>query len=283
MSEPASGPEGSSGRPVFRSLRRRRRPTGPPYRLIGGLVLLALVAGGAWYWLRSRSQEPVEPAVPEAAAPEGSMGLSEEPPPLDLPALDASDAMVRELVAQLSARPRLAEWLVTDELVRRFVTSVVNIAAGGSPAEHLAFMDPEAPFEVRESDGRLLVDPASYARYDPLVQTFLSIDTGDAARLYRQLHPLFEEAYAELGLTDRTFDETLADAMGYLVAVDVPDPPVEVEPLEAVYAYADPSLEALTPAEKHLLRLGPDNARRVQAKLVELADALGLDIGVGGA
>lgn len=283
MSEPASGPERGSGRPVFRSLGRRRRPTGPPYRLIGGLVLLALVAGGAWYWLRSRSPEPVEPAVPEAAAPEEPAGLSEEPPALDLPDLEASDAMVAELVARLSARPRLAEWLATDDLVRRFVTSVVNLAAGGSPAEHLAFMAPEGPFEVRESDGRLLVDPASYARYDPIVQTFLSIDTGDAARLYRQLRPLLEEAYAELGLTDRTFDEALADAMGYLVAVDVPDPPVEVEPHEAVYAYADPSLEALTPAEKHLLRLGPDNARRVQAKLVELADALGLDIGAGGA
>ncbi|MCL4837280.1 MAG: DUF3014 domain-containing protein, partial [Thermoanaerobaculia bacterium] len=40
--------------------------------------------------------------------------------------------------------------------------------------------------------------------------------------------------------------------------------------------FADPELEALPPAAKHLLRLGPDNARRVQEKLRALAAAVPL-------
>ena len=43
-----------------------------------------------------------------------------------------------------------------------------------------------------------------------------------------------------------------------------------------VYEYADPRLEAMTPAQKALLRMGPRNVPRVQAKLRELAAALGL-------
>jgi hypothetical protein len=44
-----------------------------------------------------------------------------------------------------------------------------------------------------------------------------------------------------------------------------------------VYEFADADMEARTPAEKHVLRLGPTNARRVQAKLRELAAALGIE------
>jgi hypothetical protein len=43
----------------------------------------------------------------------------------------------------------------------------------------------------------------------------------------------------------------------------------------AVYSYAKPALENLSPAQKQLLRMGPDNVKRVQIKLRELRDALG--------
>jgi hypothetical protein len=42
------------------------------------------------------------------------------------------------------------------------------------------------------------------------------------------------------------------------------------------YAYEDPGLEALLPAQKQLLRLGPRNARVVRAKLAEIARLLEL-------
>jgi hypothetical protein len=43
---------------------------------------------------------------------------------------------------------------------------------------------------------------------------------------------------------------------------------------EGLYAYADPALEALGPVEKHLLRMGPRNARLVQGKAKALREAL---------
>jgi hypothetical protein len=39
--------------------------------------------------------------------------------------------------------------------------------------------------------------------------------------------------------------------------------------------FSDPKLEALSPAQKLLLRSGPANARRVQAQLAAIAAALG--------
>ena len=40
------------------------------------------------------------------------------------------------------------------------------------------------------------------------------------------------------------------------------------------YAYSDPRLESLTPAQKQLLRMGPANVRKIQARLRGIANAL---------
>jgi hypothetical protein len=53
-----------------------------------------------------------------------------------------------------------------------------------------------------------------------------------------------------------------------LLDTPVPSDPIAVVPGKgATYAYKDPALEALAPIQKQLLRMGPDNVRRVQARL----------------
>jgi hypothetical protein len=53
---------------------------------------------------------------------------------------------------------------------------------------------------------------------------------------------------------------------------DVPVRPVTRPSL--VYELADARLESLSPAQKHLLRTGPANVRRLQAWLREFREAL---------
>jgi hypothetical protein len=263
----------------FRSIGRRRRSRTPVIAAISVLVALALGAG-AWYMLRSR--EAAAPQQMEAAATDALPEPAAQPPvavpPLDLPALDASDAFLRDLVARLSSHPQLAAWLVNDNLVRRFVATVADLAEGISPATHLRFLTPEQAFGVQESGERLVIDPASYRRYDLLTATFVSLDTEGTTQLYRQLLPLFEEAYQELGIATRSFDDAMALAIANLLAVNVPDRLQVVASGATAYEFSDPRIEARGGAEKHLLRMGPENARRVQAKLRELADALSIQI-----
>ena len=40
------------------------------------------------------------------------------------------------------------------------------------------------------------------------------------------------------------------------------------------FAFADPALEKLSPAQKHLLRMGPRNVRAIQHQLRAMAEAL---------
>ena len=268
----------SAPRPGTR--RSRRRSSGPGFPIWPVALLLVVAAGFAWWWFAGRT--PGEPAggfadagVRDTAGAADAGALADAPPePLELPPLAGSDAFIQGVVAELSAHPRWAAWLATDAVVSRFVSAVAALAAGTSPREHVPFMVPEQPFQARSAGEGLTIDPASYARYDAFTAAVTGLDRNGTVRLYQQLHPLFEEAYAELGLPPENFDADVARAMDQLLAVPVPDGPVAVRQHEAVYEFVDPALESRTPAEKHMLRLGPENAIRVQGKLRQLRAAL---------
>jgi hypothetical protein len=50
-----------------------------------------------------------------------------------------------------------------------------------------------------------------------------------------------------------------------------------IEPAKGTnYAYSDPALEGLSAAQKQLLRMGPERARRVQERLRAFGIALGI-------
>ena len=71
--------------------------------------------------------EPEAPAEPELAEAEPAR------PAEPLPPLEASDGWVRVEASGLSKRPAFEEWLLADDLIRRFVASVDEIAIGNSP------------------------------------------------------------------------------------------------------------------------------------------------------
>ncbi len=242
-------------------------------RIAVAVVAVVILAIVGWLVLRGGGEDagpPPEPtATPSPATPTPS--LSEQlSARLRGVTLGTSDAAVRELVSELSARPELAKWLASEDLVRRFVASVNNVAEGTSPKTHLEFLRPSEPFRAEERGDRMVIDPRSWERYDTVADVVTSLDTEGTVALYRELEPLMVGAHREIAPPDVTFRERLDAAFAALLAVPVPDQPVEVEPKVVTYTYADAALEGLTGAQRQFLRMGPDNVRRVQAKLTEL-------------
>jgi hypothetical protein len=254
----------------------------PVWPIVASAVLvLFLVALGTygWYSRRARSVPQQTPAAPRA---EGAATRSRTPPlggpgdDVELPPLGESDSLVRLLVGRLSAHPAVAAWLTSDGLIRNATVVVQNVAAGGTPARHLAHVGPQAAFAVRTEAGETFADSVSHQRYNWLADGVASLDTDGAARLYSTLRPRLEEAYAELGSTEPGFDGTVERAIVVLLQTPVVEGDVRLVPRGALYAYADPRLEALLPAQKQLVRTGPRNTRLMQGKLREIALALGI-------
>jgi len=188
--------------------------------------------------------------------------------------LNDSDVPVRELMKDFSTHPEFDKWLMSDNLLRRFVASVDNIANGESPRANVEFLKPPGRFDVVEKGDQVIINPRSYIRYQAIPMVLASLETEVLVGIYKKLIPVLEEAYQELGYPGKHFRQPLARALDQLIATPVVEGDVILEEKVSSYAFADPKLEALSEAQKHLLRMGPQNTRALIRKLKEIRDAL---------
>lgn len=250
-----------------------------PVVVIGGLLAAGLAA---FFW--ARHPTPVQPAAaaerlapPEPVTPQRKGPQAVEGDHIALPPLDETDPLVRQLVSQLSSHPRVTSWLATDGLLRNFALVVTSVSGGATPIKALRSQRPGAPFQVRETPTGTVIDPASYHRYDAYADAVAGLDARNTAKLYETLKPRIAEAYRDLGYPDADIDGAFTRAMIVLLRAPRLQGDVPLTHSSVNWTFADPRIEALPPAERQLIRMGPRNERIIQNKLREIAPFLGID------
>lgn len=265
------------------------------------LILLAI--GGGYYWWQQRKPAvpPVSTAVtepaPVATAPAPVAPAASEPAiqhPVDVPApttaeaprtLDQSEGViVQALSALLGSKPG-ASMVRRDDFVRRAVATIDNLGRAHA-APRLWPVNPMAgKFSVEQDGGKEIISQANSVRYSAFVAFAESLDSARAATLYKQNYPLFQTAYKELGYPRGYFNDRMVAVIDQLLATPEPAGPLAVKLTEVKgevastqpwtrYEFADPQLEALPAGQKALLRMGPENARKLKAKLKEFRVAI---------
>jgi hypothetical protein len=248
--------------------------------LMAGIIFVLLIVVGlaiyyfVFYQKPDKAKDVTEVSQEQALAEERVKPEEEEIEPLQID-LDKSDGLMRERVGELSSHPKLALWLMSNDLIRKLVAAVDNIANGQSPRAQIDFFKPEGDFIVAEEIGEHFIDPETYKRYDLASEVFISLDTKGCVTLYKQITPALQQAYRDLGYPSGDFHTTLKKAILELLKVPVVEEKIQVEKKVITYTMVDSKLESLSQAQKHLLRMGPENLRRIQAKLKEIAQALG--------
>jgi hypothetical protein len=241
-----------------------------------GIVAAAAVVGGGWYWYSSRSSVPpppvAPPAPPAAAATEPPVAnpMPAEAGAAALPALNDSDALVRASIAGVIGRSAAAQFLVPQNIVRHIVATVDNL-----PRHKLAVevrpVKPTAGETVTSTQGDLTVlSAANFARYSPLVKVVQGTDVQALAGAYQHLYPLFQQAYEDLGYPGKYFNDRLVATIDQLLETPELPTPIPLQQGKVFWEYADASLESRSAGQKLLIRMGPDNARLIKAKLREL-------------
>lgn len=258
-------------------------------RIAIGLVAALVVGGGAWwYWQRS----PSAAELPAVAMEDEVATVGELPDAAPAPIQHPLEPVVQP-VADEAAAPAdpdtaaqqaldevfgatLVDWLVTDQLARRLVATVDNLPRNTSVEKIRPLRPPAATFEVQrevvDAVGgveRITLSSANYTRYAPLVELLARSDASVAAAAYRRLYPQLQAAYEDLGYPGRYFNDRLVSVIDHLLATPEPPGPLLLEQPKVLYVYADPDLEARSPGQKLLLRMGVDNARTVKKKLRE--------------
>jgi hypothetical protein len=100
------------------------------------------------------------------------------------------------------------------------------------------------------------------------VRVIEAIDEKALVADYARAYPLFQQAYVELGYPGKQFNDRLIQAIDDLLSAPELDAPLDLVRPRVVYEFASPDLETRSAGQKIMLRMGPQNAARVKAKLL---------------
>ena len=207
---------------------------------------------------------PAPPAEPVIEHPIEAVKPPEAPPPI---ALDDSDGPIAAAIGHLLGDDRLRTWFHGDALVRRFVATVDNLSRPTVAMKVRSLRPVPGAFEVVRDGDAITVTAGNAERYAPYVQALERIDAKQLAGVYLRFYPLFQKAYEELGYPKAYFNDRLVASIDHMLAAPEPSAPPRLTQPKVLYEFEDPQLEALSAGQKAMLRLGPDNERRVKAKL----------------
>lgn len=269
-----------------------------------GMVAVVLVVLAALWLLLAGNEEPSAPVVtpraevrlPETAVqpvsePEPAIEVAQDvpetaieapavvtrpqpaKPEAPLPALDQSDADVRQHLLALDWRPGLASLFVTDDMLRSFTVQVDNIAQGSLAKGYPLLQPLEQRFSVAEG-GAMQLDQTSFTRFEPYINLLESVPPAKLMQLFNRYEPLLQKAYAEQGYPDELFRTKLLAAIDVLLATPEINYPQPLVRPGVMYQFADAGLEALPAAQKQMLRLGPQNLAKVKALLRQFQSLL---------
>jgi hypothetical protein len=243
--------------------------------LTASIVAVAVAAGG-WYWYASRPRtaapEPVvSPAAPPPAAntePQISHPIpAEGAGPAALPALNDSDAVLRDSLAGVLGRNPVEQFLVPQNIVRHIVVTVDNLPRR-KVAVDLRPVKPTPGQAVTSTQGDLItLSEGNFERYAPLVRAVQRADVKALAVVYERLYPLFQQAYEDLGYPGKYFNDRLVQVIDHLLETPEVPAPIQLVQPRVFWEYADASLENRSAGQKLLIRMGPQNARIIKAKL----------------
>jgi hypothetical protein len=215
--------------------------------------------------------QPVEPEPVVAAEPEEPV-VQVQPPKPQLPSLDESDQEIKQNLQEYLTEQSLGLF-VTDDMIRRTVVFVDNLAQGKMARKHAPVSAPVDKFMALESD-IIITDPNSYERYTPYVDMISQMSNAQIVRLYKKFQPLMFEAYEEIGYEGDEFNYTLNQAINEILETPVPETSLPLIKDSVTYSYAYPEWEKLSAAQKQFLRMGPVNMKRIKTKLAAVQKSL---------
>lgn len=182
-----------------------------------------------------------------------------------LPELDQSDdSFWTELT---TVQRSLGQIMRAERMVRNIVVTVDNL-----PREEVSErMRPVKPvpgaFQTVTQAQQISISASNAKRYNTYVRTFESIDPDRLVAIYLQFYPLFQKAYQELGYPTQYFNDRLVNVIDHLLAAPEPDAKIDLVQPRVLYEFADRELQQASAGHKLMMRIGPENAKRVKTQL----------------
>ena len=253
---------------------------GPPLIVVSLMLYYTYYVGNnadKLYKAKDKKTEQLEkptvterPEQTETAQQQEARAAGEEPQP-------QQDTTVKVNPVQASAfeqtfqddawrtRP-LSEWS------RLFLAFADEVGNGCIPLRSCGALRSEAVFTADLLDGEWRVSAQSAARYSKYVDLLCGIDAAKAVSFFLGQRKALDSMLAEMGIAGLDSLELARQALATFRDLPVPtEEPKLYKADDGLFTWKDPELEKLSPVRKLCLRMGLDNARRIQAKAAELS------------
>lgn len=250
--------------------------------VVGALLAAGALIWGALWWQARTLPAVTTPPLAQTPAPEPAAAPAapkiEYPiePTQDAPqiALDASDAPMSDALAHLFKGNRLPEFVQPMNLIRHIVATIDNLPREKAAPRLIPVRPTAGALSTINAGESVVLAPDNSARYAPVIGAVQAVDTKQLVAVYVRFYPLFQQAYRELGYPDGYFNDRLVAVIDHLLATPTVKAPIAVVQPKVLYRYADPELEALSSGQKTMIRVGPDNAAVLNAKLREIRNEI---------
>ncbi|MBI3546384.1 MAG: DUF3014 domain-containing protein [Gammaproteobacteria bacterium] len=239
---------------------------------------------GAFYLLWLKEQPVPSAPLPSVEAPAAPAAKPEpairhpiqEAPASDkpLPPLSESDAPLQSALAEFFGRDALEKIFDLKDIVRRLVVTVDNLPRQKVPMRYRLFTPVDGKFLTAGKEENIFIAVENYQRYAPYVRLAEAVDIQKLVAAYVHFYPLFQQEYQNLGYPKGYFNDRLVEAIDNMLTTPDVKTRIKLVRPNVLYQFDDPTLEALTAGQKIILRMGPENAVRIKAKLRQIRQEL---------
>lgn len=190
-----------------------------------------------------------------------------------LPELKNSDTYFKNEISSVS--PALSSWFESENIIQKYIVLINDLSQNQLIAKHRVFLSPMEKMVAGDDTQGLYLTKESYKRYDSLAMAIAAIDTDKGLQLYLTFKPLFESAFNEFAYPDDYHVEDIfLKTVTNVIEAPVIEGRISLLQHSAGYKFADKELESLSNAKKQMIRMGPENTKKIQAKLRKLVQAL---------
>lgn len=190
-----------------------------------------------------------------------------------LPMLEESDSVFRQDVMRLN--PEFFPLVNAQNLLRLWLVSINDLSQNLRPYKHFQHFKLSEPFQVATDESGDYIAEQSFQRYNALVKAVDKVETKEIIGLFKKFRPLLQQVFVDFNYpeTDKV-EDVINKAASNILQAPILEGKIRVVKSTLRYKFADQNLEALSPVQKQMIRMGPENTRIVQNKLRKLMGAL---------
>ncbi len=195
-------------------------------------------------------------------------------------ALDAaaSDKAIAAALGNLPGREQLLRFVLPADIVQKIVLTIDNLPGDSMSMQYRAVVSTPGSFQIERRDGEPAIAARNARRYEGFVAFASGLDTRRLVALYKRFYPLFQKTYRSIGYPEGHFNDRVVQAIDDLLAAPSPAGAIFLDQPRILYEFAESSLERRSVGQRIMIRVGPEHAAKLKAKLRELRAVLTQEI-----